>query len=65
MALKWRERSFVESFLRNVGWTASRIEESESPDFLIDLEDTLVGLEVTESPTLAMCRGNSARWEKT
>jgi hypothetical protein len=48
MASKDRERFFVESFLRSVGWRYTRIDNSERPDFVVQRPDGPLGIEVTE-----------------
>jgi hypothetical protein len=45
---KQRERYFLQAFLRIANLAATLIEEREAPDFLLDVEGRLVGLEVTE-----------------
>ena len=45
---KQRERYFLHAFLRISNLAATLIEEREAPDFLLDVEGRLVGLEVTE-----------------
>jgi len=45
---KARERGFLVAFLRIANLPAKLLEEREAPDFLLEVEDRPVGLEVTE-----------------
>ena len=47
-AKKRRERFLLERFLEHQGISPTCIQELESPDFLIDIEERSVGIEVTE-----------------
>jgi len=47
-AKKQHERFLLDRFLELQGISPARIQEFESPDFLIDIEGREVGIEVTE-----------------
>jgi hypothetical protein len=41
------ERIYAEWFVKHMGWDECEIHDSERPDFIIDLQDKKIGLEIT------------------
>jgi len=63
-AKKQHERFLLDRFLELQGISPTRVDESESPDFLIDLEGRKVGIEVTELFIRSRSKGHPQREEK-
>jgi hypothetical protein len=47
MASKIQERIYLNWFLESVGWTDCAIEDKDPPDFLLHVQDRVIGVEVT------------------